>query len=566
MGQPEKKLSPPSTGALKIYWIICFLVLAGWLVLAYFIGPLLLRSAYSGHGFGSSLGVLLEGKDLFPFDYYQKLFSTFSTFSIPLLCVCFVLGHIAISHWPWTPRNLSTPMSARSLGITRFLLCGLSLALLFTEQSWTAARLPPEFWHGSSALAPLHAIPGFTGHVAFNPAALHLLHYAIALALTFGALGLYSRVSIGFAVVIWFVLGGIHREFTHFFHIGLLPLYLLTILCFTACGDGFSIDSLRGRIRLRSPAYYGACHWLLCFFLGLGYFLTGCSKIRFGGPNWWIPENLERIAAQDRSASIASIFDLFENFSSAGPWLYAVAGLVGLFGELFVLSIVFSRRARLIVPIFLVALHGGIYLMQGFLFLDALLIGLVIVPGNVYEKILLKTGWPFRSAGQPMAPASSLSSIRSLAAAIFLVVFGSWIFQIERFPLTAWQMYAGISRLPVARYTEIYYTDVLGNKTRTDLTDVFPALSQLRFRDLRPHFASASKSESQSKFNLLFHRIQEIRAQKELPALSRLEWVTYEWQFERDPSREDLSVKYRFVATNQKKTKGNRSGEESSDS
>ena len=71
------------------------------------------------------------------------------------------------------------------------------------------------------------------------------------LLLFLGAIGCFTRMVIPLSALAHFVLLGILIDYSFFWHQNLVPLYLLAVLSFTPCGDGWSVDRLwklsRGR-------------------------------------------------------------------------------------------------------------------------------------------------------------------------------------------------------------------------------------------------------------------------------------------------------------------------------
>src|SRR5207244_3372524 len=68
-----------------------------------------------------------------------------------------------------------------------------------------------------------------------------------AVRLLAGAVGWHARAVLPLAAVGYLVFGGILRQYSAFYHAGLVPLYVLGVLCFTPCTDAWSMDRASGR-------------------------------------------------------------------------------------------------------------------------------------------------------------------------------------------------------------------------------------------------------------------------------------------------------------------------------
>jgi hypothetical protein len=142
------------------------------------------------------------------------------------------------------------PATPVALGAIRALVASVLLASALWEHLPSSALLPREMIHGvGPVLGLLYALPiGFARFVA-SPALLGALQAATIALLACAALGWRTRWSVPAAAAAYLLFGGILRQYAWFYHTGLIPLYLLSALAFTPCGDGFSLDAWLRRRR-----------------------------------------------------------------------------------------------------------------------------------------------------------------------------------------------------------------------------------------------------------------------------------------------------------------------------
>jgi hypothetical protein len=114
-----------------------------------------------------------------------------------------------------------------------------------------------------------------------------------------GVLGWHTRIVIPLGALCHLLIGGILRDYSFDWHQGWVPLYLMAILSFTPCGDGWSVDRLR-RVYAGRPvpetdyasAVYGWARYMCWAAIALPYVESGLSKLRHGGLSWWSASNM----------------------------------------------------------------------------------------------------------------------------------------------------------------------------------------------------------------------------------------------------------------------------------
>ena len=130
-----------------------------------------------------------------------------------------------------------------SLGAIRMLTCLILLTSALWEDLASTALLPVDMRQPMGMLKFFYLLPSFRGFVS-SEAALWIFEWLTALILLLGAIGWRTRIVIPLGVFCYFLLGGIIRQYAWFYHTGLIPLYVLAVLSFTPCGDGWSVDRL----------------------------------------------------------------------------------------------------------------------------------------------------------------------------------------------------------------------------------------------------------------------------------------------------------------------------------
>lgn len=222
----------------------------------------------------------------------------------------------------------------------------------------------------------LYALPlGLNALAADATAMLALKALTIAL-LAAGVIGWRTRFVLPAAALCWFILAGEIRAHLSFTHNGLVPFYLLVILCFTRCGDGFSIDRLlrlsRGLPVVRADAKRTAYAWgryAVWAVIALFYVAAGVSKIRIGGWMWWEGGNIKAIL----------LSGAFRGFAWEAPilsmgwvpnFVFSAMGLLTLATELGMVLVLFFARARVVMPAMALGMHVAIRVVQKIRFYD----------------------------------------------------------------------------------------------------------------------------------------------------------------------------------------------------
>src|SRR5436190_1036410 len=135
-------------------------------------------------------------------------------------------------------------------GEIRLLLVLMALFLvwiIFTtlwEDLGSIAWLPAELRHPRGLLGYLYTLPiGFETLVT-SEMSLRTFQFLTELLLFLGLIGWRTRVVLPLGALCYFLLLGILIDYSFFWHQNLVPLYVMIVLSFTPCGDGWSVDRL----------------------------------------------------------------------------------------------------------------------------------------------------------------------------------------------------------------------------------------------------------------------------------------------------------------------------------
>jgi predicted DCC family thiol-disulfide oxidoreductase YuxK len=174
-----------------------------------------------------------------------------------------------------------------------------------------------------------------------------------------------------------------------------VPLYVMIVLSFTPCGDGWSVDRLRkisqGRAvpdADRTSPVYGWSRYVCWVMIALPYVTNGLSKLQDGGLFWWNPTNLRTNLYMDTLNPREYDWALSLHLTHVPDIFFSLIGLFTLFSETFFGLVLFSRVARRIFPVAAIMMHIGIFLLQRILFLDLILLQLIFFDFTLIRKAI----------------------------------------------------------------------------------------------------------------------------------------------------------------------------------
>jgi predicted DCC family thiol-disulfide oxidoreductase YuxK len=295
--------------------------------------------------------------------------------------MCWLAGVVSAS--PAFYRRFVGSATPGTLGAIRMFVFAVMLAGAIWEDLASSALLPREMRSPMGVLRLFYAVPGFDAFVS-SERALGIFETLTVLILFLGVVGLKTRIVIPLGAVCYLLLGGIIRQYTWFFHAGLIPLYVAAILAFTPCGDGWSLDRLL-RIYRRRPVpaadlplpVYGWSRYMCWLVVALAYVAAGLSKLGNDGLSWMNPLALKRIVLRDTLNPMEFDWGISLYFVHAPDIFFTTLAVATVVGELAFSLVLFSWIARLVVPAAMVTMHMGIFVFQNVLFPDLIAIQLI---------------------------------------------------------------------------------------------------------------------------------------------------------------------------------------------
>lgn len=541
--------------ALAIVWALAAGIYLPWLV----------SEAYAGRGPGVLQRIFAEKRAYIPVEHYLlrlRLLAAGGAVGVAAAALAFSAAKRDVEHGgPLSLRFLPRADAASLAGI-RVAVCAIAFLLLAIEDPASTALLPRNGTHPAhvQVMAILRQFSMVDAVLGSAPA-LSALKFATLAALGCAIFGLYTRAALAFSFVGLLAVGGVLRMYTHFFHTGILPLYLIGLLFLTPSADAWALDPGR-RVKAGRPAVEGnelAYTWarFSCWsVIALTYFAAGTSKLRHGGLLWWDGVNLKHKLLSD-ALNIGS-FDLpFASlFASLPTSFYALLGLATLVIEIGFLFVPVSRVARRYLPLGAVGLHLGIFVAQEILFLDLLLIHVVFydhraraeraaawISAKLPPSLSAAFGREARaSSSRADGPAGAeprtrgrLTSTATATLALIPVVYtGSIALGIEFYPVTTWAMYSDRTKTSVVEYTLFRGINSAGRTVKVRFEDAFGALSFNRTYDIIPR---AFDPKTEAEVHAMLARYAEIH-NREAPASEQLAAIELElraWDFVAEP-------------------------------
>jgi predicted DCC family thiol-disulfide oxidoreductase YuxK len=266
---------------------------------------------------------------------------------------------------------------------------------LLWEDLGSIAWIPAEVRDSGGMLRYLYTLPiGFAGLVT-NEMGLRAFQLLTELLLLLGVVGWRTRVVLPVGTFCYFLLLGILIDYSFFWHQNLVPLYVMMILCFTPCGDGWSVDRVwkiyRGQAvpdAQRTSPVYGWARYACWVAIALPYVESGLSKLREGGLSWWYATNMRTNFYLDTLNPREYDWALSLYLPHVPDAFISLLGLFALSCEILFGLVLFSRIARRILPVAAVMMHVGIFLFQRILFLDLILLQLVFFDFTRIRKMI----------------------------------------------------------------------------------------------------------------------------------------------------------------------------------
>lgn len=478
------------------------IALAAWLALALGPVPGLLPRLYSGDlpGWVPAARLRAWGGPT-PGDATAKWGRYTRDGALAIVLIGLVAGFVRASRGAGFARRVVGPATPGTLGAMRALVFGLIAVLAVREDLPSLHLLPAGSREAKGVMRLLDGLPIAPSGLLADAGALRAVQAVTVGLAALAAAGLATRWTVPLAALADLVFGGLLRASAHFFHVGLLPLYLAAALALVPCGDGFSLDRLIRRARGRPvppadvPAYaYGWGRYLLWGVVAISYFLAGLSKLRYGGPGWGSPENLRELLIAENLNPSDWGFEFGLWARRAPDWFFGALGFGTVVAETGYLLVLVSPRARLVFPAAMLATHLGILVLQNILFLDLIVVQALFYDWGAPGRRLL--GRPGRREASPDDPAGGAVArrVRRALAGFAAVSFAVWLGHVEAYPLTGWRMYSTLDHDGRVEYLRVLARYADGTTRPPRLSAWVPALAERRFMDiLVPGFDDADR-------------------------------------------------------------------------
>ncbi len=232
------------------------------------------------------------------------------------------------------------PSPAEALGLARACFFG-TLFLIYAREDFTGwGRVDPVFWHPVWLFRVLHLGPA-------APEIISAIQVAFRASLVLAAVGLFTRPATVAACLLGTYLFGLPHNFGHTYHFDALLVFVLAIMACARAGDGCSLDARRrGGTPEAGPEYTWPVR-LVWVAMSLVFFGAGVSKLRHGGLEWILSDNLAIVLTKAHyHVSDANPIGPWGLWIASSPLASQLLAMVSLSTEvLFPLALV-SRRAR----------------------------------------------------------------------------------------------------------------------------------------------------------------------------------------------------------------------------
>ncbi|HEX8912998.1 MAG TPA: hypothetical protein VF796_11610 [Humisphaera sp.] len=207
------------------------------------------------------------------------------------------------------------------------------------------------------------------------------------LAMLLACLGLFTRVATAVAAVGALYLLGLPFNFGKVYHLASIIIFTMTILAFSRCGDGVSLDALIRRKRgLPPPAPSGDYRWpvrMAWVLMAVLFFNAGMAKaIRGPLVPWIFSENMAILMTQRHYMNADSMPPLSWGLIVAEHKpLYVLFAASSVLAEIFCFVALFLRNPyRLVLPMTLLSMQLGIGLFMRVWFTPFMVVYLFWIP------------------------------------------------------------------------------------------------------------------------------------------------------------------------------------------
>ncbi len=261
-----------------------------------------------------------------------------------------------------------TERSPQNLGICRSAFYGIIFCLYLGKDFSQWSKVPDVLWHPIFIFDFFH-IPVFSENI------LGFLGFLWIASLLLSAFGLFTRISVICSFTVGFYLLGMENSFAKTHHMESLMLVIFCVMCFSSCGDGFSLDAAFkqrcrwwpfGQSAIRASSAYQWPVRLIWVVITLVFCAAGLSKLRNSGLEWVTSEYMATLFTNKGLAGDRAdpLIEFLPFWLGSKVWLCSVlAGLKVLLECCAPLALVNKHLRRVIVPgLFFMLLGFGIVL------------------------------------------------------------------------------------------------------------------------------------------------------------------------------------------------------------
>ena len=365
-------------GRVRLLLLLMLLSLGLWLVFAKLVVPPVIESAYRGESW-SFLNRQISGQAVVSVHHYLQKWDRLAMVGLVSILGFWLMMRVISS--PAFSRKVVGEATPGALGALRAWTCFILLLTTLWEDVGSIAWLPAEVRHPRGMLGYLYPI-GLGGLVT-SETGLRAFHLLTQLLLFLGLVGWRTRVVLPLGAFCYFLLLGMLIDYSFFWHQNLVTLYVMMALCFTPCGDGWSVDRLRKISRGqtvpdadRALPVYGWSRYVCWVMIVPPYVTNGLSKLQDGGWFWWHATNMRTYLYAETLNPREFDWAFSLHLAHAPDIFFSLLGLFTLCLEICFAFVLFSRLARRIFPVAAMMMHMGIFLLQRILFIDLILLQL----------------------------------------------------------------------------------------------------------------------------------------------------------------------------------------------
>jgi len=409
-------------GRIPFLLVLCCITALLWLACAKLAVPPLIESVYRGESL-PVFNALIKGQSQFPVSHYLQKWDRI-TIEIVIGLVGFWLL-VIVTTSPFYFRRFVGEATPGTLGAIRMWTCAILLLSTLWDDLSSIALLPLELREPMGLMKILDELPIGYQQFLTSAVSLRLFQWLTELLLFLGVIGWRTRAVIPLGAICVFVLNGVLREYSGFWHQNLVPIYVLAVLSFTPCGEGWSLDRLLKVYQghpvpdsERTSAVYGWARYACWVPIVLTYAAGGLTKLRADGLFWVSPTSMRSHLYEQTLYPRAGNWSISLYLAPAPDIVFILLGTIALCGELFFVTVLFSRTARRIFPAVQILMHIGIVFLQNIVFFDLMLLLLIFYDFRSARKAIgrwLGTGGPLQVLYDGYCP-SCRRTIRLLAS------------------------------------------------------------------------------------------------------------------------------------------------------